>query len=554
MLVYQAVADAFHKEGVDALFTLMGDGNMHFSAELAEKPGVQTIYVRHEHSAVAMAAAYARATGKPGVASVTCGPGLTQLSTALATAFNARIPLVVFAGETPIDAAFYTQRIDQGPLVTATGSHYIQAHSMARMLDYVREAFWVATTESRPVVIGLPYDMQLWEIAATQAYEPSSAFLPKLPPLEPEAETVAAAVDVIKGASRIVIIGGRGAVQSGAQAGCLRLAELVDGLLATTLPARGLFDDDPFSLGIAGGYASGLAREMFAKADLVIAVGASLNFHTMDGRRLFGHAHILQIDSAPTGFRDGLRTGNSFVRSDARKGVEALVAALEPSAPRPADWRSDTLARRIATEPADSEYYPPENSVMDPRDTITSLDAALPRDWAYVNGTGHSAGFAAHMRGRRPEDFLTIREFGAIGNGLCFAVGMAVARPDKPIVVIDGDGSILMHIQELETIRRHNLRILVCVLNDGAYGPEIHKLRKDGIDESGSIFGRGDFGAIARAFGLSGRVITSVEQIPEALEAFRSHDGSELWDLHISDRVMTSMMRRGVAKRKPIKG
>lgn len=551
MRVYEAMADAFHKEGADALFTLMGDGNMHFSEELSQKPGVRPIYVRHEHSAVAMAAAHARATGKPGVASVTCGPGLTQLSTALATAVQARIPVVVFAGETPIDASFYTQRIEQAPIITATGSHYIQAHSMVRMQEYVREAFWIARTESRPVVIGVPYDMQIWELEVSAPYQPSTSFMPEMPPLEPVARAVTAAADLVRDSRRVIIIGGRGATQSGAQAACRRLADLTDALLATTLPGRGLFDDDPFAIGIAGGYSSALAREMFAQADLVIAVGASLNFHTMDGKRLFAKAKILQIDTAPSGYRDGLRTADLVIKSDAKKGVEALVAAL---APRGADWRTDDLASRIANEPADPEYYPPENGVMDPRDTIASLDTVLPRDWAYVNGTGHSAGFAAHMKGRRAEDFLTIREFGAIGNGLCFAAGMAVARPDQPVVMIDGDGSFLMHVQELETIRRHNLRLLICVLNDGAYGPEIHKLRKDGIDESGSVFGRGDLGAIARAFGLEGRVITSVDQIPAAFEAFCSHQGAEVWDLHISDRVMTSMMRRGIGKRKPLKG
>lgn len=553
MLVYEAIADAFHKEGVDAQFTLMGDGNMHFTAELSRLPGVRSIYVRHEHSAVAMASAYARASGKPGVAAVTCGPGVTQLSTALATAAQARIPVVVFAGETPIDSAFYTQRIDQGPIVTATGAHYIEAHSMARMLDYVHEAFWIARTQSRPVVIGVPYDMQLWEIEPKAAYQPSTARMPALPPIEPAAETVAAAAELIRGASRTVVIGGRGAVAAGAGPACLRLAELADGLLATTLPARGLFDADDFCIGIAGGYSTALAREMFAGADLVIAVGASLNFHTMDGRRLFPKAHVVHLDTAPTGFRDGLRAGDTLIRSDARRGAEALVAALESLPPRQASLRSEALAERIRTEPADGEYYPPENGVMDPREAVAALDAVLPRDWAYVNGTGHSAGFSAHMKGRRPENFVTIREFGAIGNGLCFAAGMAVARPGQPVVMIDGDGSFLMHVQELETIRRHNLRLLICVLNDGAYGPEIHKLRKDGIDESGSVFGRGDLGAIARAFGLEGRVITSVDQIPAAYEAFCSHQGAEVWDLHISDRVMTSMMRRGIGKRKPLK-
>ena len=98
--------------------------------------------------------------GRVGVASVTCGPGLTQTMTALAIATQARVPLVVFAGESPVDAPFYNQQIEQAPLVTATGAHYIAGHSLARMTDYVRDAFFIARMERRPVVIGVPLDLQ----------------------------------------------------------------------------------------------------------------------------------------------------------------------------------------------------------------------------------------------------------------------------------------------------------------------------------------------------------------------------------------------------------
>ena len=99
------------------------------------------------------------------------------------------------------------------------------------------------------------------------------------------------------------------------------------------------------------------------------------------------------------------------------------------------------------------------------------------------------------MRGRRPENYHVIREFGAIGNGISLAIGVAAARKDGKTVLFDGDGGFLMHVQELETVRRHGLKLLFVVFNDGAYGSEIHKLRADGIDDSGSIFGRTDLAA-----------------------------------------------------------
>src|SRR5690606_8100916 len=143
-----------------------------------EHAGTRSFHVRHEHCACAMATAYAVATGKVGVASVTCGPGLTQIMTALATAAQARIPLVVFSGESPMDAVWYNQHIDQAPLVKATGAHYIAAHSLPRMIDSVRDAFYVARMERRPVVLGVPLDIQKRSLEQIPEYLPSLALIP----------------------------------------------------------------------------------------------------------------------------------------------------------------------------------------------------------------------------------------------------------------------------------------------------------------------------------------------------------------------------------------
>ncbi len=120
--LYEALAEAVLAEGVDTQFVLMGDGNMHWSTAFAKLPGVQSVHVRHEHVAAAAATAYNVATNKLAVASVTCGPGLTQLMTALPAAVRARLPMVVFAGEAPINSKFNNQYIDQAPFVTATGA------------------------------------------------------------------------------------------------------------------------------------------------------------------------------------------------------------------------------------------------------------------------------------------------------------------------------------------------------------------------------------------------------------------------------------------------
>src|SRR5947209_15022493 len=188
----------------------MGDVNTHWSTAFAHLPGVHSVHVRHEHATVAAATAYNVATGKLAVASVTCGPGVTQLMTALPAAVRARLPLVVFAGEAPINAKFYNQAIDQGPLVTAAGARYIAAHSVPRMMDYVREAFHVAKVERCPVVLGIPYDLQKVEYMANQPYETSEMYQPKVGRMHPDPQIVAQAVERLPAAKRPIILGGSG--------------------------------------------------------------------------------------------------------------------------------------------------------------------------------------------------------------------------------------------------------------------------------------------------------------------------------------------------------
>ena len=161
-----------------------------------------------------------------------------------------------------------------------------------------------------------------------------------------------------------------------------------------------------------------------------------------------------------------------------------------------------------------------------------------------VNSSGHCSYYVAHMPSRPFETFLTIREFGAIGNGTSFAMGVAAARPGDTVVLFDGDGSLLMHVQELETIRRHGLNILIIVLNDRAYGSEIHKLRAEGLDDAGAVFGPTDLAAIARGFGIGGQTITDLADLPKLISDFAAKGGAAVWDVPISDRVFSPVIRR----------
>ncbi len=537
--VFETLADSFVDQGVDTCFALLGDANMNWATTLADR-GVRLLYVRHEHCAVAAATAYARKTGQPGVATVTCGPGLTQVLTALPAAVRAGIPLVIFAGESPLGAAWYNQELEQAPFITATGATYRRLHHIPRMTTQIRDAFVEAVEQRRPVVLGVPMDLQNKLVDSTEALPSAArAIMPRPAPTPPNPSDLDPIAQRIRAARRIVVLGGLGAAASGAVQACRALAEQTGALLATTLPARGLFHGDDHCIGIAGGFSSTLGRALCAEADLVIALGCSLTQHTLDKGKLFPKADIIQIDTDPCTISQGAVVATHHLRGDARLCAEALCAAL----PGQDGWRSDRLARAIAEAVPDTAEFPPEPGLLDPRDVVAALDGVLPQDWQMVNSSGHCSFYFAHMD--RPFDrFLTIREFGAIGNGISYAMGVAAARPGDTVVMFDGDGSLLMHIQELETIRRHGLNILICVLNDGAYGSEIHKLRDEGLSDAGAVFGRTDLAAIARGFDIGGQRIDDLATLPALLEEFRQSGKAAVWDFQISDRVASPVIRR----------
>ena len=539
--VYDILARAFAQEDVRDCFALLGDANMNWAARLAAE-GVRMLYVRHEHCALAAAMAYARKKGQVGVATVTCGPGVTQLITALPAAVRAHLPLVVFAGEAPLKSGWYNQEIDQAPLITATGAAYHRLHMPERMPLAVRDAFLQARRERRPVVIGIPFDLQDRPWTGAEALpKPSQELLPRPSPIPPHPDDTAKAAQLVAGAERVVVFAGLGAVESGAGPACRALAAKTGGLLMTTLPARGLFHDDPFCIGIAGSYTPEVGLEYLKDADLVIAVGSSLAYHAGGGGQLWPQAKMLQIDIDPVAVSQGQEVARHHLRADARLGVEALTAALPP---RAGAWRSDSMAARLRDSKPDSMTFDIAPGLLDPRDVVEALEKALPRDWEMVNSGGHCSWFFAQMPSRPQERFLTIREFGAIGNGISFAMGVAAARPERTVVLFDGDGSLMMHVQELETIRRHGLRILVVIMNDGAYGSEVHKLRSEGLPEDGSVFGYCDFAGIAKGFGLPGRTFKKLDDLPKAIAEFAAGGTAAVWDFHVSDKVTSPSIRR----------
>ena len=210
MKVYEAVAQGIVAEGCDKMFGLMGDANMWLWAALCAQPGVRIYSARHEAAAVSMADGYSRATGKVGVVTVTCGPGLTHAATPIIAAARHRTPLVVITGEVALRDRHNPQLFDQRAFSEACEARYLRLSSEEYAAEELREAFYMARQHGCPVVFSLPLNVQAEELKKPWSYRPSGDFL-SARPIEPSADALDPIVQALVQAERPVIIAGRSA-------------------------------------------------------------------------------------------------------------------------------------------------------------------------------------------------------------------------------------------------------------------------------------------------------------------------------------------------------
>jgi acetolactate synthase-1/2/3 large subunit len=256
---------------------------------------------------------------------------------------------------------------------------------------------------------------------------------------------------------------------------------------------------------------------------------------------------VVRIDTQPRGLWQGLRTADLHVQADAKAAAEAIVSRLKERGISRRGWRSNEIAAKIATtaDNPDPKPYTPPPGTLDPRPVVKELDAAVPKDWDIIVAGGHCFSFAmTHLRGRPAGKYHIPIDFGAIGSGLPAAIGVAAARNNGKVMLIDGDGSLYQHIQELETVRRHGMKLLICIINDGGYGAETHKFRAHGGNPMHATHGRGDLAQIARGFGLSGTKVTSLGQFEGLFREHQTQDGASLWDVHVDDLIPSRNFRR----------
>lgn len=502
--VADAVGTTLAAHGVDTVFGLLGSGNLVVTNALVAG-GARFVAARHEGGAVCMADGWARVTGRVGVCSVHQGPGLTNTLTGLAEAAKSRTPLLVLAGDTPAAALRSNFRIDQHDLVASVGAIAERIHSAASAPADAARALRRAEVERRPVVLMLPIDLQAQP--ATGGDEPPRVPVPRTPaPAVAAAADLAAAIDL---AERPVLLAGRGAVAAGAGPAIEALAERCGALLATSAMAHGLFAGSAWNVGISGGFATPLAAELLASADLVVAFGATLNhWTTRHGALLADGARVIQVDVDPDASLDRAEG----IVGDALETAEALGAVVHA---RPG-WRTEDLRERIAASRWNAQPYAPGTTpdTIDPRALSAELETLLPDDRIVVVDSGHLTGWPAmFLTVPDARSWLFVNGFQAVGLGLGNAIGASVAAPDRPVVAAVGDGGLFLALQELETAARLNARLLVVVYDDHAYGAEVHHFAPQGRAVDGARFPPADVAAIARAAGAEAITVRGIDDL-----------------------------------------
>ncbi|MFF5992320.1 thiamine pyrophosphate-binding protein [Prauserella flavalba] len=494
MRVAEHVGRVLADLGVAHAFGVVGSGNFEVTNALRAY-GVPFTAARHECGAATMADAYARLSGRLTVATVHQGCGLTNALTGIGEAAKSRTPMLVLAADTAGSSVRSNFRIDQDAAVTAVGAVAERVHSAGSAVADTVRAYRAAVHERRTVVLNLPLDVQAMEVS-----EPGPVAVPPAPqPVRPHPESVTELAGLLSSARRPVFVAGRGA--RGAAAELRELGERAGALLATSAVANGLFTDDPWSLGISGGFASPLAAELIAGADVLVGWGCALNMWTMRHGALIGHdTTVVQVDVDASAL-GAHRPVDLGVVGDTALTARDVAAVAEPRE----GYRTGGVRRRIAQRIRwrDESYVDlSPGGRIDARTLSARLDDLLPAERVVAVDSGNFMGYpSAYLSVPDENGFCFTQAFQSIGLGLASAIGAALARPDRLPVAALGDGGGLMSVAELETVARLGLPMVIVVYNDAGYGAEVHHFAGPGVDLDAVRFPDTDFAAIARGFG-----------------------------------------------------
>lgn len=538
----QFLVQALKKQGVTQVFGYPGGAIMPVYDALYDG-GLAHQLCRHEQGAALAAVGYARASGQVGVCIATSGPGATNLVTGLAEALLDSVPLVAISGQVACAAvgtdAF--QEVDVLGMSLSCTKHSFMVTDAADLGRVLAEAFAIAT-EGRPgpVLIDFPKDVQLATVP-TQ----SPLFAVEEPePLNPAELTLARTL--LAAAERPVLYVGGGVGMANAEQQLRDFAAATGMPAVTTLKGIGALDpDSPVYLGMLGMHGTKAANYAVQQCDLLVVVGARFDDRVTGKLEEFApEARVihLDVDAAEFGKR---RAADVGITTDLKRVLPALAMALAID-----PWREHCAA--MAREYA-FRYDHPGQPIYAPA-LLKQLSALLPETSVVACDVGqHQMWVAQHMRFTSPRNHLSSAGLGTMGFGLPAAIGAKMSRPDDEVVLVSGDGSFMMNVQELGTIRRAQLKVKMVLIDNQRLGMvrQWQELFFDGRYSETILSDNPDFIALAAAFGIPGETITCKEQIAPALDRLLASESAYLLHVAISEEEnVWPLVPPGVANHK----
>lgn len=517
----QAVVEALRLEGVKYIFGVVGSCYVEVLDALYGRTDIQFLGVRHEQVAAHMADAYARAGGRPGVCMATNGPGATNLLTGVASAYVNHAPMIVITGAPMISQMLRDsfQELDQLTLFRPVTKAQIQIQRGDRVPELVRHAFRVAMAGKKgPVLVDLPRDML--NETAEMAFVPPERYRWAQRDAG-DGALVRRAAEALSQAAAPVVIAGGGVIWSGAQAEVLAVAERLTAAVVTSYGHNDAVPHDhPLVIGAFGRAGSAEAAEAVRAADVILAVGTRLAHFTtfFDHRFIPQQAKIIQIevDEKELGRHYPLDVG---ILGDAKAVLGGILQRL-PRTPRDEARLSAIQQLRQQRQQRMASAGASDALPLKPQRVYRELRAVLPRNAIVTIDAGAAASHAYNQLDfYEPQTFITPGDLGSVGAGFPSALGAKLARPDRPVVCLCGDGGFLMTSQDLETAVREGIVVVTVVMTNNCWGSE-KAYQKYFFNERyvGSDFGNPRFDEYARLFGAQGLRVEKPEELRPALE------------------------------------
>lgn len=474
----EALVACLVREGVEVVFAYPGGASMPIHQALSHEPSIRTILPRHEQGGAFAAEGYGRVTGRVGVCMSTSGPGATNMITGIADAFLDSIPMVAITAQvgSGLIGTSAFQETDVFGMTAPIVKHSYLVTSLESIPRIVKEAFYIARTgRPGPVVIDIPKNFQ--EGRFVPDFEQSMDLPGYTPELSPNTAALDKVLPLLLTAKRPAIYAGGGVVSSGAAAELLEFAERTQTPVATTLMGIGAMPEThPLSVRWLGMHGAVYANNTVNEADVVLAIGARFDDRVTGNVKTFcEHATIIHIDLDAAELNKNKRV-QLAIRSDAKQALSYLNAQL---AAQGMERRSYAVENRPEwfgiIEQWKRDYplcYEQREHEIAPQAIMEELYRQLEgQDPIICTGVGQHQMFAAQFfRFEQPRRLSTSGGLGSMGYGLPAAMGAHVAFPDKPVINIDGDGSILMNIQELATIHIEKMPIKCIIMNNQHLG------------------------------------------------------------------------------------